>query len=98
MKNRMRESRTFGSVRGEGRDALAYSENRPTPAIRVSYSRFRIADVERGWNARENGGSDCATRSKSIWKLQFPLDRLEARLVEPDPLAAVFQVGCATAT
>jgi hypothetical protein len=29
MKNRMRESRSFGSVRGEGSDALAYSENRP---------------------------------------------------------------------
>jgi hypothetical protein len=29
MKNRMRELRTFGSVRGEGSDALAYSENRP---------------------------------------------------------------------
>jgi hypothetical protein len=27
----MRELRTFGSVRGEGRDALAYSENRPLP-------------------------------------------------------------------
>jgi hypothetical protein len=33
MKNRMRESRTFGSVRGEGSDALAYSENRPTAVI-----------------------------------------------------------------
>ena len=27
MKNRMRESRSFGSVRGEGREVLAYSEN-----------------------------------------------------------------------
>jgi len=27
MKNRMRESRSFGSVRGEGSDVLAYSEN-----------------------------------------------------------------------
>jgi hypothetical protein len=27
MKNRMRESRPFGSVRGEGREVLAYSEN-----------------------------------------------------------------------
>jgi len=27
MTNRMRELRTFGSVRGEGSDALAYSEN-----------------------------------------------------------------------
>jgi hypothetical protein len=26
MKNRMRESRSFGSVRGEGREVLAYSE------------------------------------------------------------------------
>jgi len=29
MKNRMRELRTCGSVRGEGREALAYSERRP---------------------------------------------------------------------
>ncbi len=29
MKNRMRKLCTFGSVRGEGSDALAYSENRP---------------------------------------------------------------------
>jgi hypothetical protein len=28
----MRELRSFGSVRGEGSDALAYSENRPTAA------------------------------------------------------------------
>ena len=28
MKNRMRELRSFGSVRGEGSDVLAYSENR----------------------------------------------------------------------
>ena len=27
MKNRMRESRSFGSVRGEGREVLAYSED-----------------------------------------------------------------------
>jgi len=27
MKNRMRELRSFGSVRGEGRKVLAYSEN-----------------------------------------------------------------------
>jgi len=27
MKNRMRESRSFGSVRGEGSNVLAYSEN-----------------------------------------------------------------------
>ena len=27
MKNRMRESRSFGSVRGEGSDVLAYSES-----------------------------------------------------------------------
>ena len=27
MKNRMRESRSFGSVRGEGREVLAYSES-----------------------------------------------------------------------
>jgi len=27
MKNRMRESRSCGSVRGEGREALAYSES-----------------------------------------------------------------------
>jgi hypothetical protein len=30
----VRESRTFGSVRGEGSDALAYSENRPTADAR----------------------------------------------------------------
>jgi len=30
MKNRMRESRSFGSVRGEGSDVLAYSE-KPHP-------------------------------------------------------------------
>ena len=29
MKNRMRESRSFGSVRSEGRGTLIYSENRP---------------------------------------------------------------------
>src|SRR5215831_7564036 len=33
MKNRMRELRSFGSVRGEGSDVLAYSENRPKPVI-----------------------------------------------------------------
>jgi hypothetical protein len=27
MKNRMRESRSFGSVRGEGSNVLAYSES-----------------------------------------------------------------------
>jgi len=27
MKNRMRQLRSFGSVRGEGSDVLAYSEN-----------------------------------------------------------------------
>jgi hypothetical protein len=32
MKNRMRESRSFGSVRGEGREVLAYSEANPDPA------------------------------------------------------------------
>ena len=29
MKNRMRESRSFGSVRGEGGNVLAYSEQGP---------------------------------------------------------------------
>ena len=33
MKNRMRELRSFGSVRGEGSDVLAYSENRPDAVI-----------------------------------------------------------------
>ena len=35
--------------------------NRPTPAIRVSCSRFRIPDTEQGWSDLENGGSSCAT-------------------------------------
>jgi hypothetical protein len=33
MKNRMRESRSFGSVRGEGREVLAYSENQPCSSL-----------------------------------------------------------------
>jgi hypothetical protein len=33
MKNRMRESRSCGSVRGEGREALAYSET----SLRLRY-------------------------------------------------------------
>jgi hypothetical protein len=41
MKNRMRELRTFGSVRGEGSDALDYSENRSTPDLH--------ADANRSW-------------------------------------------------
>jgi hypothetical protein len=33
VKNRMRELRSFGSVRGEGSNVLTYSENRPTAAV-----------------------------------------------------------------
>jgi hypothetical protein len=33
MKNRMRESRSFGSVRGEGGNVLAYSENRSCSVV-----------------------------------------------------------------
>ena len=36
MKNRMRESRSFGSVRGGGSDASAYSENRATTGRSLS--------------------------------------------------------------
>ena len=36
MKNRMRELRSFGSVRGEGSDVLAYSENRPEAVVRLT--------------------------------------------------------------
>jgi hypothetical protein len=38
MKNRMRELRTCGSVRGEGREVLTYSET--------------VDRVSRPWNAR----------------------------------------------
>ena len=40
MKNRMRELRSFGSVRGEGSDVLAYSENRPEADGRRTLSAF----------------------------------------------------------
>jgi hypothetical protein len=33
MKNRMRESRTCGTVRGEGHEVLAYSENLPKVTV-----------------------------------------------------------------
>jgi len=39
MKNRMRELRTCGTVRGEGREALTYSENVPFSSVR---GHFRL--------------------------------------------------------
>jgi hypothetical protein len=41
MKNRMRESRSFGSVRGEGGDVLAYSESQLCSVV------LRRANVQR---------------------------------------------------
>jgi hypothetical protein len=41
MKNRMRESRSFGSVRGEGREVLAYSESQLCSVV------LRRANVQR---------------------------------------------------
>jgi hypothetical protein len=46
MKNRMRELRTCGSVRGEGREALAYSELTWTPLYAKRYFRFWITGRE----------------------------------------------------
>src|SRR5215475_4165861 len=45
MKNRMRELRSFGSVRGEGSDVLAYSENRPEAVTEVGRVATPKADV-----------------------------------------------------
>jgi hypothetical protein len=43
----MRELRSFGSVRGEGSDVLAYWENRPSRDIRASPQQpFRIAEAD----------------------------------------------------
>ncbi len=47
MKNRMRELRSFGSVRGEGSDALAYSENRPDPACRSEVPVLKSVSCDR---------------------------------------------------
>jgi hypothetical protein len=50
MKNRMRELRSFGSVRGEGSNVLAYSENRSTPEIQT----IRAADQHPSGRVRAN--------------------------------------------
>ncbi len=42
MKNRMRESRSFGSVRGEGSNVLAYSENRSCSVVPRPAERLRV--------------------------------------------------------
>ena len=41
MKNRMRESRSFGSVRAEGSNALGYSENRSCSVVLSGAKRQR---------------------------------------------------------
>jgi hypothetical protein len=39
MKNRMRQLRTCGTVRGEGHEVLAYSENVPNVAVSCGVRR-----------------------------------------------------------
>jgi hypothetical protein len=45
MKNRMRELRTCGSVRGEGREALAYSETKNPPVRPRMASRSEFSST-----------------------------------------------------
>ena len=82
MKNRMRELRTFGSVRGEGSDALAYSENRPEAAggwVRVNYPEAAIASaaVESAMRefrfclGRSEDHSGSVEDPFTVWKVPF---------------------------
>jgi len=51
MKNRMRESRSFGSVRGEGREVLAYSENQLC-SVALSGAKLQRAPLGKLLNLR----------------------------------------------
>jgi hypothetical protein len=58
----MRESRTFGSVRGEGSDVLAYSETSPEHAV---VPRVPSAVIRAKATATKSGGEACRDPQQS---------------------------------